>query len=223
MAGAVPVAAITALQASRDHGRIQPGQNVLINGASGGGGTFAVQIARAFGAHITAVCGPLNSDAIRSMGADRVIDYTREDFTRSPQRYDLMLDIAGSHSWSECTRVLAPHATLVAVGASANTVSGGGRTLKHLAGLRIASLGRSQKVAFFITKLNQADLEVMQELLETGRVVPVVDRQYELSQVPAAFHYMAEGHAKGKIVINVRGADSPGRLQTASRSEQHLP
>ena len=222
-AAAVPVAALTALQAIRDHGRMQPGQNVLINGASGGVGTFAVQIARAFGAHITAVCGPRNRDAIRSIGADRVIDYTQEDFTRSGERYDLMLDIAGSRSWSECTRVLAPHATLVAVGGSANTVSGGGRTLKHLAGIRLASLGGSRKAAFFITKLNQADLLVLQELLETGRVVPVVDRQYELSEVPAAFRYMAEGHAKGKIVINVRAADSPGQMHTGSRIEKQRP
>jgi NADPH:quinone reductase-like Zn-dependent oxidoreductase len=169
------VAAITALQAVRDHGRIQPRQKVLINGASGGVGTFTVQIARSFGADVTAVCSTRNVDIVRSIGADTVIDYTREDFTRSEQRYDVMLDIAGNRSWSECTRVLAPHATYVAVGASANTVWGGGRTLRHLAGVRLASIGGSRRRFCLSRSRTRRISGFVQELLEAGKVTPIVD------------------------------------------------
>jgi NADPH:quinone reductase-like Zn-dependent oxidoreductase len=202
-AAAVPVAAITALQALRDHGHVQPGQKVLINGASGGVGTFAVQIAKSFAADVTGVCSTRNVDIVRSIGADSVIDYTREDFTRSGLRYDLMLDIAGNRSWSVCRRVLDSKATFVAVGGSANTVFGAGRTIRHVASVRLASLRGSQKVVLFVAKLNKEDLVVLQELLEAGRVTPVIDRRYELSEVPASLRYMGEGHAKGKIVITV--------------------
>ena len=205
-AAAVPVAALTALQALRDHGRIQPGQRVLINGASGGVGTFAVQLARVFGGEVTGVCSPQNVDLARSLGAETVLDYTQEDFTRSGQCYDLMLDIAGNRSWSECRRVLAPRATFVAVGGSAHTVFGGGHTLKHFAGVRLASIASSQKAVLFIAKLNKRDLLVLHDLLETGRITPVIDRRYAVDEAVAAFRYMGEGHARGKIVIDMSGA-----------------
>ena len=200
---AVPVAAITALQALRDHGRVQQGQKVLINGASGGVGSFAVQIAKAFGAHVTAVCSPGNVETARALGADRIIDYTREDFTRSAEAYDLMIDIAGNHSWSECKRILVPTGIMVAAGASAHTVWGGSATIRHLIGVRLASLRGTRKAALFIAKLNKADLLFLTKLLAEGKVTPVIDRCYKLNRVPDAFNYMGEGHAKGKIIITV--------------------
>ncbi len=200
-AASVPVAALTALQGLRDKGRLQPGQKVLINGASGGVGTFAVQIAKALGAEVTGVCSTRNVDLVRSLGADHVVDYTHEDFTRSDRRYDLMLDIAGSRSWSECRRVLDPQAILVIVGApKGNRLTG---PLGHVAGLRLASVRSSQKVVFFVAKFNKADMVVLQELLEAGKVKPVIDRRYELSETADAFRYLEEGHARGKIVITV--------------------
>lgn len=202
-AAAVPVAALTALQAVRDHGRVQPGQSVLINGASGGVGSFAVQIAKSFGARVTAVCSPRNAETARALGADRIIDYTRQDFTRSGETFDVMLDIAGNHSWSECKRVLNPNATYVAVGGSAHTVWGGNRILRHLIGVRLASIPDSRRVALFIARLNKADLLVLKKLLETASVTSVIDRQYELNQVPEALTYMGQGHAQGKIVVRV--------------------
>ena len=202
-AAAVPVAAITALQALRDHGRLRQGQKVLINGASGGVGSFAVQNATAFGAHVTAVCSPANAQTAGALGADTVIDYTQEDFTRSGGSYDLMIDIAGNRSWSECKRVLAPTGILVAAGGSAHTVWGGNSTIRHLLGVRLASIGGTRKVALFIAKLNKADLLVLQALLAKGKVIPVIDRCYQLNRVPEAFNYMGEGHATGKIIITV--------------------
>jgi NADPH:quinone reductase-like Zn-dependent oxidoreductase len=198
-AAAVPVAGLTALQGLRDKGQIQAGQKVLINGASGGVGTFAVQIAKALGAEVTGVCSTRNVELVRSIGADRVIDYTREDFTRTDDRYDLLLDVAGSRSWSACKRVLHPHATLVIVGApKGNAVLG---PLGHIARVRLASVPSSQKAVFFIAKFNKADMEVLRELLEAGKVKPVVDRRYELSDIADAFRYLGEGHAQGKIVV----------------------
>ena len=201
-AAAVPVAAITALQALRDHGRLRQGQKVVINGASGGVGSFAVQIAKAFGADVTAVCSPGNIETARRLGADRVIDYTREDFTRSGS-YDLIIDVAGNHSWSEYKRVLAPTGIMVAAGGSAHTVWGGNSTIRHLVGVRLASVGGTRKVALFIAKLNRADLLFLQKLLVEGKITPVIDRCYELNRVPEAFNYMGEGHARGKIIIKV--------------------
>ena len=202
-AAGVPVAAITALQALRDQGRVRQGQRVLINGASGGVGSFALQIAKAFGAHVTAVCSPRNVETARALGADRVIDYTREDFTRGGDSYDLIIDIAGNHSWSACKRVLAPTGIMVAAGGSAHTVWGANSTIRHLIGVRLASIPGTRKVALFIAKLNKADLLVLQKLLMEGKIVPIIDRCYELHRVPEAFNYMGEGHAKGKIIINV--------------------
>ncbi len=195
----IGVAALTALQGLRDKGKIQPGQKVLINGASGGVGTFAVQIAKAFGAEVTGVCSTRNVELVRSLGADHVIDYTKEDFTRGDQRYDLMLDNAGSRSWSEIRRVLKPKATLVIVGAPKGSSFLG--PLSHIVKVRLAALGSSRKVGFFIAKLNRADTMVMREFLESGKVVPVVDKCYEMSEVAEAFRYLGEGHARGKIVL----------------------
>ena len=199
-AAAVPVAALTALQGLRDKGQLQPGQQVLINGASGGVGTFAVQIAKALGAEVTAVCSTRNVELVRSLGADHVIDYTREDFTRSDQRYDLMLDVAGSRSWSECKRILNPQATLVMVGTPmGNPLIGPLSIVKvHLAALR-----SSQRAVFFVANMNKPDMDVLRELLEAGKVTPVIDRQYELSEIADALRNMGEGHAQGKIVISV--------------------
>jgi NADPH:quinone reductase-like Zn-dependent oxidoreductase len=202
-AAAVPVAAITALQAVRDHGRVREGQKVLINGASGGVGSFALQIAKAFGAQVTAVVSPRNLETAGTLGADRVIDYTKEDFTRGGETYDLIIDVAGNHSWSACKRVLAPTGIMVATGGSAHTVWGGSSTIKHLLGVRLASIGGTRKAVLFIAKLNQADLLVLQKLLAQGRITSVIDRCYPLSRVTEAFNYMGEGHARGKIIITV--------------------
>ena len=200
-AAAVPVAALTALQALRDKGEVQPGQKVLINGASGGVGTYAVQIAKAFGADVTAVCSTQNVEQARSLGADRVVDYTREDFTKLRERHDLMLDIAGSRSFFAFRRVLTPEATVVLIGGPM-TYRGLG-PLPHLGGTMLKSRGRSQTVKFFVAKINTADLVVMKELLEAGKVKSVIDREYPLSEAAEALSYLGEGHARGKIVITV--------------------
>jgi NADPH:quinone reductase-like Zn-dependent oxidoreductase len=201
-AGAVAVAAISALQGLRDKGQIQSGQKVLINGASGGVGTFAVQIAKSFGAEVTGVCSTRNVEIVRSIGADHVIDYTQEDFTRSEQRYDLMLDVAGNRSWSDCKRVLAEKATLVVVGGPKTNRWIG--PLSQALKLRLRSLGESRRVvAPFLAKIKKEDLVVLQKLLETGTVTPVIDRQYELSEAPEALRYLGAGHAQGKVVITV--------------------
>jgi NADPH:quinone reductase-like Zn-dependent oxidoreductase len=200
-AAAVPIAALTALQALRDKGGVQPGHRVLINGASGGVGTFAVQIAKSFGAEVTGVCSTRNVDLVRSIGADHVVDYTREDFTAGGSRFDLMIDIAGSRSFRECRRVLAPNATLVIVGGpKTNRLLG---PLSHMLKTRLASIGKSQKAVFFVAKIKQDDLIVLRDLLEAEKVIPVIDRRYELSETPDAFRYLGEGHAAGKVVITV--------------------
>ena len=200
-AAAVPVAAITALQSLRDKGQVEPGHKVLVNGASGGVGTFAVQIAKALGAEVTAVCSTRNVDLVRSLGADHVIDYTREDFTQTDQRYDLLLDIAGSRSWREVRRVLHPQATLVIIGGPKGTRLLG--PLSHIVNVKLASVRSRRRVVFFVAKIVKADLEVVRELLESGQVTPVVDRRYELSETADAFRYLGEGHAQGKLVIAV--------------------
>jgi NADPH:quinone reductase-like Zn-dependent oxidoreductase len=200
-AAAVPVAALTALQGLRDKGRVQPGHQVLINGASGGVGTFAVQLAKALGAEVTAVCSTRNVDAARSLGADRVVDYTQEDFTRADGRYDLLLDVAGSRPWSACRRVLKPRAVLVLVGAPKGSRLLG--PLGHFAKVSLASLRASQKVVFFISKSTPEDLTTLRELLEAGTVTPVVERTYALRDAAHAFRYLGEGHARGKLVVTV--------------------
>ena len=200
-AAAVPVAAITALQGLRDKGQLKAGQRVLINGASGGVGTFAIQIAKALGAEVTAVCSTGNVEQARSLGADHVVDYTREDFTDRDRRYDLLLDVAGGKSWSQLRRVLTPAARVVIVGAQKRRLVG---PIGHIVRLRVASLLRgSQKAVFFIAKTNRADMEILRELLETRKVKPVVDRTYELAETADAFRYLGEGHARGKVIVTV--------------------
>jgi NADPH:quinone reductase-like Zn-dependent oxidoreductase len=199
-AAAVPVAGITALQGLRDHGALQPGQRVLINGASGGVGTFAVQIAKALGARVTAVCSTANVELARSLGADRVVDYAREDFTRSDERYDLIFDNAGSTSWPACKRVLGPNARVVLVGGPKGRLLG---PLGHIGAMKLASMRGDRKTVFFVAKLNPQDLVVLGELLEAGTVKPVIDRRYELSDIAAAFRYLGAGHAQGKVIITI--------------------
>src|SRR3954471_9113829 len=200
-AASVPVAGLTALQSLRDKGHVQPGQKVLVNGASGGVGTYAVQVAKALGAEVTAVCSPANVDIQRSIGADHVVDYTREDFTRSARRYDLLIDVAGSRSWRECRRVLEPAATVVLIGGPmTNRLLG---PLAHVIKLKTAAIGSRRTAVFFIAKLNKPDLAVLAQFLEAGKVTPVIDRRYELSEIADAFRYLAEGHARGKIVITL--------------------
>jgi NADPH:quinone reductase-like Zn-dependent oxidoreductase len=200
-AAAVPVAALTALQGLRDHGQLQPGQKVLVNGASGGVGTFAVQIAKALGAEVTAVCSTRNVEQARSLGADRVVNYTREDFTRSGEHYDMILDVSGTKSWSRYRRVMNTDATLVMVGAPKTNPFLG--PLGHIARVRLAAWRGSQKAVFFMANFNGPDLGVLRELLESGKVTPVVEKRYELGEVADALRYMGEGHAQGKLVIKV--------------------
>jgi NADPH:quinone reductase-like Zn-dependent oxidoreductase len=200
-AGTVAVAAMTALQGLRDHGKLQPGQKVLINGASGGVGTFAVQVAKALGADVTAVCSTQNVDLVRSLGADHVIDYTKEDFTRDGQQYDLLLDIAGSRTWRDYRRVLKQNAIVVIVGApKGNRVIG---PLGHIIRLRIAAWRASQKVVFFVANFNRDDFMTMKEMIESGQVEPVVEKVYPLHRICEAMRHLGTGHAKGKIVVEI--------------------
>jgi len=200
-AAAVPVAGITALQALRDHGQVQSGQKVLINGASGGVGTFAVQLAKVFEADVTAVCSTRNVEQARSLGARRVVDYTREDFTKMDERHDLMLDVAGSRSFLAYRRVLAPEATIVVIGGPL-TYRGLG-PLPHIAGTMLKAMGRSQTVKFFVAKINRDDLAFLGELLAAGRIKSVIERTYPLTEAPEALGYLGEGHARAKIVIAI--------------------
>ena len=200
-AASVSIAALTALQGLRDKGQLQAGQRVLINGASGGVGTFAVQIAKALGAEVTAVCSTRNVDAVKALGADHVVDYTRDDFTLSDRRYDMLLDVAGSRPWSHCRRVLNPKARLVIVGAPKGTRLLG--PLSHMLRLRLAAIGSSRKVGFFVAKITKADLAILADLLATGKVTPVIDRTYPLTETADAMRYLGEGHARGKIVVTI--------------------
>jgi NADPH:quinone reductase-like Zn-dependent oxidoreductase len=200
-AAAVPVAGLTALQGLRDKGGIQPGQQVLINGASGGVGTFAVQIAKTFDTQVTAVCSTGNVEAVRALGADRVVDYTREDFTRDSGRYDLMLDVAGSRPWSETKRALRPDATVVIVGGPKTNPWLG--PLGHIIGMSLASLPTRQKTTFFISKADSDDLATLTDLIDSGKVTPVVEQTYPLSRVAEAMGYLGTGHARGKLVITI--------------------
>ena len=200
-AASVPIAAITALQGLRDKGGLQPGQRVLVNGASGGVGTFAVQIAKALGAEVTAVCSTRNVELARSIGADRVVDYTSEDFTRTDERYDLILDGVDNRSWPERKGILTSHGTLVVFGGSKdNRVVG---PLGDLLKVRLAAVRSAQKAVFYIAKVNKDDLQFLRGLLEAGTVRSVIDRRYTLSEVSDALAYLGEGHAQGKIVITV--------------------
>jgi NADPH:quinone reductase-like Zn-dependent oxidoreductase len=204
-AAAVPLAALTAVQGLRDAGQVQPGQKVLIVGASGGVGTFAVQIAKSFGAEVTGVCRTRNVEMVRSLGADHVIDYTQEDFTESGQKYELIFQLAGTRSPSDCRRALTSKGTLVLSSGESD-----GRWIGPVARMikaAVLSPFVSQKLGSFLAKPNQDDLQFLKELIEAGKVKPVIDRTYPLSEVPDAIRYLEEGHARGKVVITVPGAD----------------
>jgi NADPH:quinone reductase-like Zn-dependent oxidoreductase len=200
-AAAVPIAAITALQGLRDGGQLQAGQRVLINGASGGVGTFAVQIGKALGAHVTGVCSTRNVELVRSLGADRVIDYKQEDFTAGGERFDLILDMVGNHSLSRLRRVLEPEGRLVIIGGPS------GRWLDpvpRILNARLQSRFVSQDMRFLLAKLKQEDLKALSDLMTAGKVTPVLDRTYPgLAQAAEAIRYLEEGHARGKVVVTV--------------------
>jgi NADPH:quinone reductase-like Zn-dependent oxidoreductase len=201
-AGSVAVAGLTALQGLRDKGHIQAGQKVLVNGASGGVGTFAVQIAKAFGADVTAVCSTRNVDLVKSIGADRVIDYTKEDFTKTDQRYDMLYDLVGNHSFSERRKILTPSGicVLAGIGGAGAHPETLGRIGRNFWDAFLSNFSR-QKFVFYIAKLTQADLNVLRELMQSGKVSPVIDRTYKMNETQAAVRYLEEGHARGKVVI----------------------
>jgi NADPH:quinone reductase-like Zn-dependent oxidoreductase len=203
-AASVPVAAITALQGLRDKGRIQPGQKVLINGASGGVGTFAVQIAKSFGTEVTGVCSTRNLDMVRSIGADHVIDYTKEDFTKTDQRYDLIFDLVGNHSFSERRRILNPNGICVMAGiGGAGWHDGMAMRLAGELNAYVLSRFVSQKFISYIAQFNKKDMMILADLVQSGKVTPVIDRTYKLNDTPDALRYLETGHARGKVVINL--------------------
>jgi NADPH:quinone reductase-like Zn-dependent oxidoreductase len=203
-AASVPVAAITALQGLRDKGKIQAGQKVLVNGASGGVGTFAVQIAKSFGTEVTGVCSTRNVDLVRSIGADHVIDYTKEDFTKADQRYDLIFDLVGNHSFSERRRVLNQNGICVMAG-----IGGAGwhdGMAMRSAGELNAYVGSrfvSQKFIAYIAQFNKKDMMVLADLMQSGKMTPVIDKTYKLSETADALRYLEQGHARGKVVVTV--------------------
>ena len=202
-AASVPLAAYTALQGLRDKGQIKPEQKVLINGAAGGVGTFAVQIAKSFGADVTGVCSTRNVEMVRSIGAGQAIDYTQEDFTRSRQRYDLIFDCIGNHSFLACRRALNPRGIYIGCG-------GGGPDVRWMIGPMarmitelVLSRFVSQNMAGLLARPNKEDLSIMHDLLEAGRVTPIIDKSYRLTEVPEAIRHLEEGHARGKVVITL--------------------
>jgi NADPH:quinone reductase-like Zn-dependent oxidoreductase len=204
-AAAVPVAGLTALQGLRDKGQIQQGQKVLINGAAGGVGTFAVQIAKSFGTEVTGACSTRNVEMVRSIGADKVIDYTQEDFTSNGQHYDLILDLVANNSFAERRRALTSKGIYIGAG-----ILGRGESLIGLLTYQItesvSALFASQKFVSFMTKMNQKDLTIVGELIEEGKVTPVIDRRYKLSEANEAVRHVAEHHARGKVIIDLDGA-----------------
>jgi len=203
-AAAVPVAAITALQGLRDKGKIQAGQKVLINGASGGVGTFAVQIAKSFGTEVTGVCSTRNVDLVRSIGANHVIDYTKEDFTKGDQRYDLIFDLVGNHSFSERRRVMTPNGICVMAGVGgAGWHDGMAMRLAGELNAYLRSRFVSQKFITYIAQFNKKDMMVLADLMQSGKMTPVIERTYKLSDVPEALRYLEQGHARGKVVVTV--------------------
>src|SRR6266436_1925319 len=202
-AASVNIAGITALQGLRDKGKVQPGQKVLINGASGGVGTFAVQIAKSFGADVTGVCSTRNVDLVRSLGADHVIDYTKEDFTKSAERYDVMLDNVGNRTLSECKSVLTPNGKYVLIG-------GGGASEQGLLGglgkalwAMLFSKFVNQQMGMMMADPSQKDLTILADMMQSGKLKPVIDRTYKLAEVPQAIQYLEQGHARGKVIITV--------------------
>jgi NADPH:quinone reductase-like Zn-dependent oxidoreductase len=200
-AASAPVAAFSALQGLRANEQIQPGQKILVNGAAGGVGTFAVQIAKSFGLNVTGVCSTRNVEMVRSIGADQVIDYTQEDFTKSGQLYDVFLDTVGNHSLSACRRVLKPTGVYIPVGGPS------GRWEIGLSGaimrLVLSKFASQKLVPFFLAKPNKEDLTTVRDLIAAGKVTPVIDKRYKLSEVPDAIRYLEQGHARGKVVITL--------------------
>jgi NADPH:quinone reductase-like Zn-dependent oxidoreductase len=197
-AAAVPTAALTALQGLRDQGKVQPGQKVLINGASGGVGTFAVQIAKALGAGVTGVCSTTKVEMVRSIGADHVIDYTQENFAKSGQRYDLILDNVGSHSFSDYRQVLTPQGII-----QPNTGHAG---MSYVFKALLLSLFMRQQGSLFVANPNSKDMDFLKDLIETGQVTPIIDKTYPLSETVEAFRYMENGHAHGKVVVTIENS-----------------
>jgi NADPH:quinone reductase-like Zn-dependent oxidoreductase len=204
-AAVIAISGLTALQGLRDHGRVEPGQKALIIGASGGVGTFAVQIAKVFGAHVTGVCSTTKVDMVRSIGADHVVDYTRDDFAEGDQRYDLILDIGGNSSLSRLRRVLTPKGTLVIAGGETDGRWLGGTDRQIRALLLSPFVG--QKLGTFVCSENHEDMIVLKDLIEAGKLTPVIDRTFSLSEVPEAIRYLEEGHARGKVVITLEHND----------------
>jgi len=202
-AAGIPVAGLTALQGLRDHGKVQPGQKVLINGAYGGVGTFAVQIAKNLGAEVTGVCSGRNTEMVQSLGADHVIDYTKEDFTKGNERYDVILDNVGTQPLSGFRRVLKPNGILVMVGGGGPNdgkwIGPMARPIKAM----LVSPFTSQKMGMMLAEPNQKDLNLVAEMMESGKVKPVIDRTYPLSQIREAMAYLEQGHARGKVIITV--------------------
>ena len=202
-AAATPLGGLTALQGLRDKGNVQPGQQVLIQGASGGVGTFAVQIAKWLGAEVTAVCSRPSVEQARSLGADHVIDYTHEDFTRGERLYDVVFDNAGTRSWRDLRRVLEPNAKVVLIGGPrTNRVFG---PLGHMVGSKLGCVRSSQEALFALAKPNREDLKVLADLLEQGTIVPAIDRRFDLADAIEAVRYQGEGHPRGKVVVTVAG------------------
>jgi NADPH:quinone reductase-like Zn-dependent oxidoreductase len=202
-AASVNIAGITALQGVRDKGKVQPGQKMLINGASGGVGTFAVQIAKTFGANVTGVCSTRNVDLVRSLGADQVIDYTKEDFTKGEQRYDVILDNVTNHSLLECRRVLTRDGKYIMIGGGGPNEQGFIGPLANPIKAMLLSPFVSQKMGMMMADANQKDLTVLADMMQSGKLKPVIDRTYKLSEVPEAIRYLEQGHARGKVVITV--------------------
>ena len=202
-AASVNIAGITALQALRDKGNVQPRQKVLINGASGGVGTFAVQIAKSFGAEVTGVCSTRNVDLVRSLGADHVIDYTKEDFAKDERRYDVILDNVPNHSLSECRRILNPNGKYVMIGGGGPNDSRWIGPFGRVINTMLLSPFVSQKMGMMMADTSQKDLTILGDLIQSGKVKPVIDRTYKLSEVPAAIAYLEEGHARGKVIITM--------------------
>ncbi len=200
-AASVNIAGVTALQAIRDKGKVEPGQKVLINGASGGVGTFAVQIAKSFGADVTGVCSARNADLVRSLGADHVIDYTKEDFTKGDQRYDVILDNVANHSLAECRRVLTPKGKYVMIGGGGANEQGFLGVMTRPLKAMVLSPFISQQMGMMMADTNQKDLTVLADMMQAGKLKPVIDRTYKLDQVPDAIRYLEEGHARGKVII----------------------
>ncbi len=202
-AASLPIAAITALQGLRDKGKVQPGQKVLINGASGGVGTFAVQIAKSLGANVTGVCSTKNIELVRSLGADQVVDYTKEDFTKSDQRYDVILDNVANRSLSEFRNALTPNGKYVIIGGGGPNEQGFIGPMIRPLKAKLMSLSGKQEMGMMIAQLNANDLDTLAEMTQTGKLKSIIDRRYKLSEVPDAIRYVEEGHARGKVVINI--------------------